>query len=140
MAEAKAAKTTASVAAFIRAIPDAQMRADCQAVAALMEKVTKAKPKMWGSSIVGFGTYHYTYASGRSGDWPICGFSPRKAALTLYIMAGFDTYDSLMARLGTFKTGKSCLYLKRLSDVNPRVLEALIKASVALMKRTYPTA
>jgi hypothetical protein len=140
MAELKTTKTTASVAAFIRAIPDANMRADCRTVAALMEKITQAKPKMWGASIVGFGTYHYTYASGREGDWPICGFSPRKAALTLYIMAGFDQYDSLMARLGRFKTGKSCLYVKRLSDVDSRVLEALIKASVAHMRRTYPTA
>lgn len=140
MAELKTKKTDASVAAFIRAIPDARVRADCKAVAALMEMVTKAKPKMWGTSIVGFGTYHYTYASGREGDWPICAFSPRKAALTLYIMAGFEKYDALMAKLGTFKTGKSCLYLKRLADVDARVLEALVKESVAYMKRKYPTA
>lgn len=105
-----------------------------------MTRITKAPPKMWGASIVGFGTYHYTYASGREGDWPICGFSPRKAALTLYVMGGFERYDALMAKLGTFKTGKACLYLKRLSDVDAKVLASLVTESVAYMRRTYPTA
>lgn len=139
MAEPKTKPTTASVRAFIAAIPDGQTRADCRTVAALMEEVTGAKPRMWGPSIVGFGTYHYTYASGRAGDWPLCGFSPRKAALTLYIMAGFDRYDALMAALGTYKTGKSCLYLKRLADIDLKVLKKLVKASVVHMRKTYPT-
>ena len=139
MAELKTKKTNASVATFIAALPDEHTRADCTALVRLMKKVTKAPPRMWGSSIVGFGTYSYTYASGRTGDWPVCGFSPRKAALTLYVMAGFDRYDDLMARLGKFKTGKSCLYLRRLADVDTQVLEALVSESVAYMKQRYPT-
>ncbi len=93
---------------------------------------------MWGTSIVGFGTYHYKYASGREGDWMLTGFSPRKQALTLYIMAGFEKYQELMDQLGTFKTGKSCLYVKRLSDINLDVLEELVRESVRYMKTQYP--
>lgn len=93
---------------------------------------------MWGSSIVGFGSYHYQYASGREGDWPIVGFSPRKQNLTLYIMNGFDRYESLLARLGKHKTGKSCLYLNKLEDVDLQLLRELIQESVAYMKNKYP--
>jgi hypothetical protein len=93
---------------------------------------------MWGPSIVGFGSYHYVYASGREGDWPLTGFSPRKQDLTLYIMAGFDRYEALMAKLGKCRTGKSCLYIKRLADVDLRVLKQLVSESVKYMKRTYP--
>ena len=103
----------------------------------IMMEVTGEKPKMWGPSIVGFGSYHYVYASGREGDWPLTGFSPRKQALTLYIMAGFGHYDELMSRLGKHKTGKSCLYVKRLSDIDESVLRELIAASVDHMKSTY---
>jgi hypothetical protein len=114
------------------------MRRDARAVAKLMQDVTGEKPVMWGASMVGFGRYHYRYASGREGDWFLTGFAPRKKELTLYIMAGFERYDALMARLGKFKTGKSCLYVKRLSDIDPDVLRELVGESVAYMKATYP--
>lgn len=138
MAELKTKKTDASVDDFLAGIDDEQRRKDSEAVLALMKKITKAPPKMWGTSIVGFGSYHYRYASGQEGDWPLVGFSPRKQNLTVYIMAGFDDYPELMAQLGKYKTGKSCLYLKRLSDIDTKVLEKLIAASVKDMKERYP--
>jgi hypothetical protein len=130
MAELKTKKTEASVDDFIAGIADEQRRADCRTLLAMMKRVTKAPPKMWGASMVGFGSYHYRYASGREGDWFLSGFSPRKQDLTVYVMAGFEDYPELMARLGKYKTGKSCLYLKRLSDIDAAVLEKLIAASV----------
>jgi hypothetical protein len=133
MAELKTKETRASVAAFLNKISDEQRRKDCQTVLELMERATGEKPKMWGSSIVGFGRYKYRYASGHEGEWPIIGFSPRKSDLTLYIMPGFEEYESLLARLGKYKTGKSCLYLKRLDDVEIPVLKKLISKSVAKM-------
>ena len=130
MAELKTKKTKASVAAFLDKIADEQRRKDCQTVLNLMKQATGEEPKMWGSSIVGFGTYHYRYASGREGDWPIIGFSPRKTDLTLYIMPGFEKFESLMAKLGKYKTGVSCLYIKKLDDVEIPVLKKLIAKSV----------
>lgn len=127
---AKTKPTTQSVAQFLNAIPDAQRRADCLAVAKLMEEITGSKPQMWGPSIVGFGSYHYKYASGHEGDWPMTGFSPRKQDLTLYIMMGFEKYDALMKALGKYHTGKSCLYIKRLSDIHVPTLKKLIKTSL----------
>ncbi|MCU0231699.1 MAG: DUF1801 domain-containing protein [Acidobacteria bacterium] len=137
MAELKTKKTDASVDDFIAAVEDEQRRKDCKAVMAIMKRVTKASPKMWGTNIVGYGSYHYKYASGQEGDWPLTGFSPRKQNLTLYIMAGFDDYPELMAKLGKYKTGKSCLYLKRLSDIDTAVLEKLVAASVKDMRERY---
>lgn len=133
MAELKTKKTEASVEDFLNGIPDEQKRQDSFAVLKLMREVTGAEPKMWGDSIVGFGEYHYRYASGRQGDWPLVAFSPRKQNLTLYIMAGFEAYDSLMSKLGKYKTGKSCLYLKKLSDVHQETLRELVRQSVAHM-------
>ncbi len=130
MAENKTKETDASVDAFLSAIEDEQRRADCFAVAKLMQQVTKAKPKMWGSSIVGFGSYHYKYESGREGDSPLVGFSPRKQALTLYITSGFAAYDDLLKKLGKFKTGGGCLYIKRMADLDQKVLKEMIKQSV----------
>ena len=138
MAELKTKLNNASVGDFLDAIKDEARRADCKAVAKLMQKVTGEKPKMWGTSIVGFGTYRYVYASGRAGDWMVTGFSPRAQALTLYIMSGFDGEPALMAKLGKFKTGKSCLYLKSLADVDMKLLEQLITRSVAHVRRKYP--
>jgi hypothetical protein len=140
MAENKTQATAGSVSAFIGAVSDPQRRADCKAVAKLMQKVTGEKPKLWGTSIVGFGSYHYVYDSGREGDAPLAGFSPRAQALTLYVMAGFAGADDLLARLGKFKTGTACLYLKRLADVDQEVLEQLIARSVAHLRKTHPTA
>ncbi len=134
MAELKTKKNTASVKAFLDAIPDDARRADCRRLDKLMREVTGEKPSMWGSSIVGYGSYHYRYASGREADWFVAGFSPRKQALTLYIMAGFSRYEELLSRLGPHKHGKSCLYLKRLDDVNSDVLRELIEESVAHLR------
>ncbi|HEX9641928.1 MAG TPA: DUF1801 domain-containing protein, partial [Candidatus Krumholzibacteria bacterium] len=125
MAELKTQRSTKSVSAFLKSVENPQRREDAIAVCDMMAKITKKKPEMWGTAIVGFGTYHYKYASGREGDWFLVGFSPRKQNLTLYIMAGFSRYDELMAELGKYKTGKSCLYLNRLSDADPKVLKQL---------------
>jgi Domain of unknown function (DU1801) len=130
MAEPKTKPTAASVKDFLNEISDEERRKDCFAVAKIMEEITGDKPKMWGPSIVGFGTYHYKYDSGREGDWPVAAFSPRKRDLTLYIMMGFDKYPELMEKLGKHSTSKSCLYIKRLSDIHVPTLKKLIKASV----------
>lgn len=129
----KTQPTGESVAAFLDAVADPQRRADCKVVAAMMKKATGVAPKMWGASLVGFGAYRYRYDSGREGDWPVVAFAPRKTDLTVYIMPGFDRYAGLLGRLGKHKTGKSCLYLKRLADVDTAVLGELIEASVAAM-------
>jgi len=135
MAELKTKPTNQSAKSFINSVEDPQKREDCFAIARLMEEATGFKPKMWGTSIVGFGSYHYKYASGQEGDWPLIGFSPRKQNLTLYIMAGFDQYDELMAKLGKHKTAKSCLYIKKLADLNISTLKKLIKESVKHMSK-----
>lgn len=137
MAELKTKVTKASVDKFIKGIKDEQVRKDCIQIMEVMQKATKAEPKMWGTSIVGFGSYHYKYASGREGDWFLAGFSPRKQNLTLYIMSGFDEYEKLLKKLGKYSTGKACLYIKRLEDVDPRVLKELVKLSVKKVKETY---
>ena len=139
MAENKTKPTTQSVTAFVNGIDDKQMRADVKKVAAMMRKATGARAKMWGPSIVGYGQYHYKYESGREGDFMLAGFSPRKQALTVYIIAGFKQFDPLMKKLGKFKIGKSCLYIKRLSDVDEKVLERLIAGSVKYMCKNYET-
>jgi hypothetical protein len=133
MAELKTKPTQASVLDFLGMLSDDQRRNDCLVVLELMKAATGAEPVMWGSSIVGFGRYQYRYKSGRQGEWPVISFSPRKNDLTLYIMPGFDRYESLLARLGKHKTGKSCLYLKRLSDVDLSILIELIGESVKAM-------
>ena len=125
--EPKTTRTDASVDEFLGTVPDRQRRADAEAVCALMREVTGLEPAMWGPSIVGFGQYRYRYASGREGVWPAVGLSPRKQALTLYVADGYDRYAELMARLGPHTTGRSCLYIKRLSDVDIDVLRTLIK-------------
>ena len=130
MAELKTKPTNASVKDFLNQIPDEERRNDCFAVAKMMEEITGSKPKMWGPSIVGFGSYHYKYASGREGDWPIAAFSPRKKELTLYIMMGFEEHPELMKQLGKHSTAKSCLYIKRLSDIHLPTLKKLITQSV----------
>ena len=135
MAEVKTKPTQASVKEFLNQVPDKERRDDCFAVAKMMEEITGDKPKMWGPSIVGFGTYHYKGASGREGDWMITGFSPRKKDLTLYIMAGFEKHPELMKQLGKHSTGKSCLYIKRLSDIHVPTLKKLIKSSVKQLQK-----
>ncbi|MCI0708099.1 MAG: DUF1801 domain-containing protein [Ignavibacteriae bacterium] len=131
--ELKTKLNDASVAKFLGAVKDPQRRKDCQAVLKIMQAATKSPPKMWGTSIVGFGTYHYIGKSGREGDWMLTGFSPRKQNLTLYIMAGFKRYPALMKKLGKYKTGVGCLYLNSLEDVHAPTLKALVKESVKFM-------
>ena len=130
MAEPKTKPTKASVKEFLNQIPDKERREDCLAVAKIMEEITGDKPKMWGPSIVGFGTWHYKYASGREGDWPVAAFSPRKKDLTLYLTPGYEKHTELMQKLGKHSTGKSCLYIKRLSDIHMPTLKKLIKVSI----------
>jgi len=136
MAELKTKPTKASVSKFLRAIQDEATRKDCQQLTKTMKEVTGAEPRMWGPSIVGFGTYHYVYASGREGDWFLTGFSPRKQNLTLYIMSGFDEYEDLLGRLGKHKKSKSCLYVRSLEDLDLTVLKRMIRASVRHMQKS----
>lgn len=139
MAANKTVPTRVSVTEFMNSIADPLQKADARKVAAIMRQVTGKRARMWGASIVGYGTYHYKYASGREGDSMLTGFSPRKQALTVYIMAGFGKYDALMKKLGKYKTGKSCLYIKRLSDIDEKVLKRLIEESVKYMRKNYDT-
>ena len=133
MSDLKTQPTEEPVLEFLGRLPDEARRRDCLTVLDLMRKATKAEPVMWGSSIVGFGRYRYKYESGREGEWPVIGFSPRKNDLTLHIMPGFERYGELLARLGKHKAGKSCRYLKKLTDVDLTVLRALIAESVKAM-------
>lgn len=132
MAELKTRATKASVDTFLQGIRDEKRRQDCYAILKIMKKATKAEPKMWGTSIVGFGDHHYVYESGREGDWFLTGFSPRIQNLTLYSMGGFDR--ELLKKLGKYKTGKSCLYFNKLDDVDLNVLQELIGTSVNKVK------
>jgi hypothetical protein len=139
MAENKTKPTRQNVAAFIDALTDPTRRAEAKVLIKLMQKATGEKPKMWGPSIIGFGSYHYTYDSGREGDMPLISFSPRKAATVLYNMTGFSDSEALLAKLGKHTTGKGCLYIKRLADADQKVLEALTVKSVAAMRARRPS-
>ena len=130
MAELKTKQTKASVSAFLNGIGDPKKRKDAKTVAKMMREITGKAPKMWGPGIVGYGTYHYKYATGREGDWFLTGFSSRKQALTLYIMSGFYGDEPLLKKLGKYKTGKACLYIKKLEDVDQGTLRKLIERSV----------
>lgn len=122
---------------FLSKVEDPQKREDCFTLLDLMKEETGEEPRYWHNNMVGFGQYHYRYASGNEGDWFLTGFSPRKQNLTIYIMAGFERYDELMANLGKYKTGKSCLYVKRLSDIDQKILRELVRESVAYMREKY---
>jgi hypothetical protein len=137
-AELKTKPTEVGVDSFIDSVADEGQRADARQITAMMERLSGYKAKMWGPSIIGFGNYHYKYDSGREGDMCRIGFSPRKGNTVLYIMGGFAGQANLMAKLGKYKTGKSCLYIKRLSDVDEMVLEELCAASLAYMADRYP--
>ncbi len=139
MAELKTRPTEQNIDGFLSRVEDPVRSQDAERICRMMERITRRKPQMWGTSIVGFGAYRYSYASGRTGEWPLTGFSPRKQALTLYIMSGFDEYNELLDRLGKYRTGKSCLYLKRLDQVDEKVLVSLIRRSVAHLRKTWPT-
>lgn len=119
--------------AFLAGIPDERRRAECREVAALMRRITGVEPRMWGRGMVGFGRYHYRYDSGREGEWFLTGFAPRKNDLTLYVLPGLERFTGLLERLGRHRTGKSCLYLRSLDDVDRGVLEELLRAGVEAM-------
>lgn len=129
MSELKTKQNNASVPRFLKSLDDVQQRADCQEMVAMMQDVTGEKPKMWGDAIVGFGTYHYKYASGREGDWFLVGLSPRKRSLSIYLMSGFEPLGLILEKLGKFKTGKCCLYVNQLDDIDRKVLKQLITKS-----------
>ena len=133
MAELKTQKNDASVEAFIESVENEKKREDSKVILNLMKDVTGDEPTMWGSSIIGFGSYSYQYADGRGNAWFQTGFSPRKQNMTLYIMPGFDRYEDLLSKLGKYKTGKSCLYINKLKDVDLDILKELVKESVEVM-------
>lgn len=133
-AELKTKVNDANVMEFLNSVADERKRNDCFEILKIMKQVTKEEPKMWGTSIVGFGSYHYKGKSGREGDWMLTGFSPRKQNLTIYIISGPDNHADLLKDLGKFTTGGGCLYLKTLDDVDKKVLKALVQASVKRMK------
>ena len=137
MAALKTRPTNASVDDFLDGVDNDTRREDARRVVEIMQRATCESPRMWGDKIVGFGSYHYKYASGREGDWPLVGLSPGKRHLTLYIMPGFDSYQTLLDSLGKHRTGKSCLYLNRLRDIDMSTLEELIRQSVAEMRRGF---
>ena len=137
MAGNKTVETGASVRDFIDTVENEQKRRDSRELVTLMEAISGSRAAMWGSSMVGFGRYHYRYASGREGEFFLTGFSPRKTALTVYVMPGLDRYAGQLERLGPHKTGKSCLYLKSLDAVDREVLEEIITDSVEYMRKTY---
>ena len=138
MYEAKTKPTRASVTVYLNDITDVDRRKDCKELAKLMSRVTGCKPQMWGTGIVGFDRYHYRYASGHEGEACVVGFSSRKGDISVYVYAGFEGAEDLLASLGKHKMGKACLYLKRFSDVDPIVLEQLLTRAVAETKRRYP--
>ncbi len=138
MYEAKTKPTQVSVSTYLAGIEDEARRKDCKTLAALMKRVTGFTPKMWGASIVGFGSYHYKYESGHEGDSCLAGFSSRKTDISIYVVSGFEGRDDLLAKLGKYKTAKVCLYVKRLADIDAAILEKLVKDSVAEMKKRYP--
>ena len=138
MAENKTKQTETSVDDFLEAVPDPQRREDAKTLRAMMERISGQPARMWGPSIVGFGRYRYQYDSGHKGEMARIGFSPRARELVLYLMGGFPRHQELMDRLGKYRTGKSCLYVKRLSDIDEGVLEALIGESLQYMRQAYP--
>lgn len=137
MAELKTKPSELSVQAFLNSIEDPQKKSDGIEISKLMEKISGSNPKMWGGSIVGFGDYHYKYASGREGDWFLVGFSPRKQNISLYLMCAIDTGSKYYETLGKFKHGKSCIYIRKLDDINRDVLKEMIKDSIKQLKEKY---
>lgn len=136
MAELKTRPTDESVQSFLEGVENPKRKEDSFRILELMKEVTGEEPRMWGDSIIGFGSYRYKYKSGREAEWMLTGFSPRKQNLTLYIMSGFDDYDELLGKLGKYKTGKSCLYINKIEDVDQEVLKKLVKQSADHMAQT----
>ena len=139
MAELKTQKNNRSVDNYLNAIDDPGRKKDCRTIHQIMKNITGKPGSMWGDSIVGYGSYHYKYASGREGDWMLTGFSNRKQSISLYIMSGFEKYQDLLKRLGKHTTGKSCLYINALADIDVEVLKEMIESSVQFMREKYET-
>ena len=137
MSGLKTQKSKASVKAFLDSVENDKRCKDAQIVAKMMRRITGCRPQMWGTSIIGFGSYSYKNTSGREAEWFLTGLSPRKQALSVYVMSGFSNYDKLMGKLGKFKTGRACLYINKLEDIDVEVLEQLIAASVSFMREKY---
>ncbi|RLD23171.1 MAG: DUF1801 domain-containing protein [Bacteroidetes bacterium] len=137
MAELKTKLNDGSVEDFINSVENEQKREDSFKLLKMMEEITGEPGKMWGTAIVGFGSYHYVYASGREGDWMLTGFSPRKSSISLYLMAGFDELEDELSSLGKHKVGKGCLYINKLSDIDEKVLRGMIKKSNKIMRKRY---
>lgn len=137
MAELKTKENDASAKDFLDDVEDEQKRTDSYTLLKMMEKISGEPPKMWGGAIVGFGNYHYKYSSGSEADWMLTGFSPRKPNLSVYLMAGFDQLGDELAMLGKHKSSKGCLYIKKLSDIDEKVLQVMIKKSIGLTKKRY---
>ena len=137
MAENKTVPTDQPIEDFLATVEDETVRADCFALALLMAEATGEKPVMWGNAIIGFGSYHYKYESGRQGDICLSGFSPRVGKIALYVLAPFKEKDELLAQLGKYKTGGGCLYIKKLSDIDTDVLTKLVKGTMAFLKNKY---
>jgi hypothetical protein len=135
MAELKTKKTEQSVDSFLNGVADGKKRQDSLTILDVMKDATGAEPKMWGDSIIGFGDYHYKYATGRENDWFLAGFSPRKQNITLYLVTGFEQFSDLMQKLGKYKTGKACLYIQQIEDIDLEVLKELVKRSIRQMKK-----
>jgi hypothetical protein len=138
MAEQKTKATLQSVEDFIKTVEDEQMRDDCRDLVKLMKKVTGSPATMWGTGIIGFGTYHYKYDSGYEGDSCLTGFAPRKGKISLYLMLGANPNTDLLSKLGKHKASKGCVYIKKLEDINTAVLEKLVKHAVDYLKKKYP--
>ena len=139
MSDLKTQPNDTSIDDFLTNVSDEQKRKDCCTIIDMMKSVTGSEPKMWGGSIIGFGTYHYKYASGREGDFFLTGFAPRKQNLTMYIMSGFKEYDKLMSKLGKYKTGRSCLYIKNLEAIDMKILKELVqKSAKAIAEKKWP--
>jgi hypothetical protein len=135
--ELKTKKNKASVSSFINSVDDLQRKKDAKELLKIFKEATGLRPSMWGDSIIGYGSYHYKYASGQEGDWPLTGFSPRKANMTVYIMPGFKEYQAELKKIGKYKHSSSCLYFKKLEDIDIKILKKMIKDSVKVMKKRY---
>lgn len=136
-AELKTKENSGDINKFLLSVDNEQKRNDSFVLLELMKKITKEEPKMWGNSIIGFGNYHYKYESGREGDWFLCGFSPRKQNLSIYLMCNFDGLEDLLTDLGKYKKSVGCLYIKKLEDINIKVLEKMIKRAIQILKKKY---
>ena len=137
MADLKTKPTAARVEAFLESVADEEKRADAYTLLELMQQITGEKPRMWGPSMIGFGAYHYKYASGHEGDIFLTGFSPRKSALTIYAMAGMDRFGARLKKLGKYKASKGCLYVKKLADIDLGVLREIIEANIAALQEIH---